>query len=78
MEERKFWDQYMDAYERCLSATSSKSAPWYVIPADDKKNTQLLISEVVLETLQGMKMEYPETTPERAAELQTIRTLLTK
>jgi PPK2 family polyphosphate:nucleotide phosphotransferase len=78
MEERKFWDQYMDAYERCLSATSTKDSPWWVIPADDKRNTQLLISEVVLETLQGLKMEYPETTPERRAELQTIRTLLTK
>jgi PPK2 family polyphosphate:nucleotide phosphotransferase len=78
MEERKYWKQYMKAYEECLSATSTKTAPWYVIPADDKANAQILISRVVAETLSGLKMEYPEPTPERRAELQAIRTLLTK
>ncbi len=78
IEERKYWKQYMNAYEECLSATSTKNAPWYVVPADDKENAQLLISQVVLETMSSLKMTYPEPTPERRAELQAIRTLLTK
>ena len=45
IEERKYWKQYMQAYEACLSATSTKIAPWYVVPADDKKNTRLIISQ---------------------------------
>ncbi len=78
IEERKYWKQYMNAYEECLSATSTKNAPWYVVPADDKENAQLLISQAVLETMSSLKMTYPEPTPERRAELQAIRTLLTK
>jgi PPK2 family polyphosphate:nucleotide phosphotransferase len=78
MEERKYWDQYTTAYEQCLAATSTRTAPWYVIPADDKMNAQLLISQVLVETMGGLKMAYPEPTPERRAELQTIRTILTK
>ena len=78
MEERKYWTQYMQAYEECLAATSTKTAPWYVVPADDKQNAQLLISQIVLETMTSLKMAYPVPTPERRAELQAIRTLLTK
>jgi PPK2 family polyphosphate:nucleotide phosphotransferase len=78
IEERKYWKQYMQAYEQCLTATSTKTAPWYVVPADDKTNAQILISQVVLETMRSLKMAYPEPTPERRAELQAIRTLLTK
>jgi PPK2 family polyphosphate:nucleotide phosphotransferase len=78
MEERKYWDQYIAAYEECLAATSTRTAPWYVIPADDKMNAQLLISQVLVETMGRLKMAYPEPTPERRAELQTIRTILTK
>jgi len=73
LEERKLWKQYMDAYEQCLSATSSKQAPWYVVPADDKKNARLIISEVILDTLQGLKMDYPETTAARGKELLGMR-----
>ncbi|MEO8096156.1 MAG: ADP-polyphosphate phosphotransferase [Acidobacteriota bacterium] len=78
IEERKYWKQYMEAYEDCLTATSTKTAPWYVVPADDKANAQLLISEVIRETLSGMKMSYPEPSPERRAELLAIRKLLSK
>ncbi len=78
MEVRQYWKQYMKAYEACLAATSTKTAPWYVVPADDKTNAQILISRVVVETLASLKMSYPEPTPERRAELQAIRTLLTK
>jgi PPK2 family polyphosphate:nucleotide phosphotransferase len=73
VEERALWKEYMSAYEKCLGATSSKEAPWYIIPADDKKNARLIISQVILETLDGLNMHYPETTPERHEELLEIR-----
>jgi PPK2 family polyphosphate:nucleotide phosphotransferase len=47
--ERKFWKQYMKAYEECLSATSTSDAPWYVVPADDKENARLIVSQIVLD-----------------------------
>ena len=73
IEERKFWDKYMKAYEKCLEATSTDDAPWYVVPADDKENARLIVSEVIVETLTGLKMSYPETTEERRRELLAIR-----
>ena len=73
MAERKFWDQYMRAYEECLGATSTKHAPWHVVPADDKFNARLIISRVVIEALQGLKMSYPKTTHARRRELLAIR-----
>ena len=71
--ERGFWDQYMGAYEGCLSATSTEEAPWYVVPADDKKNARLIVSQIILETLEGLKMSYPEASEERRQELMAIR-----
>jgi len=76
--ERQYWKQYMDAYERCLTATSSHHAPWYVVPADDKDNARLIVSRVVLDCLSGLKMAYPRTTPKRKQELEEIRKLLEK
>ena len=73
IEERSFWKQYMQAYEACLSATSTKKAPWYVVPADDKKNTRLIISQIILDTLKALKMSYPETSSKRQQELLSIR-----
>jgi PPK2 family polyphosphate:nucleotide phosphotransferase len=78
MEERKFWKQYMEAYEECLGATSSKHAPWYVVPADDKQNARLIISQIVVDALASLKLRYPETTPERHQELLAIRKQLAK
>lgn len=78
IEERKFWKQYMQAYEACLSATSTETAPWYVIPADDKKNARLIISQIVLETLKSLGMRYPETDDNRRRELLSIREQLVK
>ncbi|HEV8146523.1 MAG TPA: ADP-polyphosphate phosphotransferase [Bryobacteraceae bacterium] len=78
LEERKFWNQYMQAYEDCLSATSTRDAPWYVVPADDKKNTQLIVSQIILDALKALKMEYPEPDAKRRRELQTLRKLLSK
>lgn len=73
LEERKFWDHYMEAYEACIEATSTKDAPWYIIPADDKKNARLFVSSILLDTLEALKLTYPETSPERHKELLDIR-----
>ena len=78
IKERKYWKEYMQAYEACLSATSTETAPWYVVPADDKKNARLIISNVILETLKGLNMSYPTTTKARQKELQAIRKRLAK
>ncbi|MDT3778998.1 polyphosphate kinase 2 family protein [Nitrospira sp. MA-1] len=78
IKERKYWKEYMNAYEACLSSTSTETAPWYVVPADDKKNARLIISNVIVETLKSLNMSYPTTTKERQKELQTIRKRLAK
>jgi PPK2 family polyphosphate:nucleotide phosphotransferase len=71
--ERKYWKHYMAAYEDCLHATSTRHAPWYVVPADDKENARLIISQIVLDALNGLKMAYPKTTAKRRRELIVIR-----
>jgi PPK2 family polyphosphate:nucleotide phosphotransferase len=73
IKERKFWKHYMKAYEQCLGATSSANAPWYVVPADDKENARLIVSQIVVDTLEGLKMAYPRTSNARRRELQSIR-----
>jgi PPK2 family polyphosphate:nucleotide phosphotransferase len=73
IEERKFWPLYMQAYEACLSATSTETAPWYVVPADDKHNARLIISNIVVETFKSLDMHYPETDDKRRQELLAIR-----
>jgi len=78
IEERKFWKQYMEAYEDCLSATSSCEAPWYVVPADDKQNARLIVSQIVLDTLKALRMTVTETSAERHQELLLIRERLAK
>ncbi|MDI1230285.1 MAG: polyphosphate kinase 2 family protein [Methylobacter sp.] len=78
LEERKFWNQYMRAYETCLSATSTTNAPWYVVPADDKKNARLIISQIILDTFKGLNMHYPKADAKRQQELLSIRHRLTK
>lgn len=78
IEERKFWKHYMKAYEACLSATSITNSPWYVVPADDKNNSHLIISQIILDLLKGLKMTYPKLDKKRKNELQSIRRLLDK
>lgn len=73
VEERKYWDAYMEAYEKCLGATSTKEAPWYVVPADEKENSRLIISRIILDTMNKMQMKYPELDEKSRAELQLIR-----
>jgi PPK2 family polyphosphate:nucleotide phosphotransferase len=76
--ERNFWKQYMKAYEECLSATSTSDAPWYIVPADDKENARLVVSQIVLDTFEGLKMSFPKTNEKRRRELQLIRKQLAK
>jgi PPK2 family polyphosphate:nucleotide phosphotransferase len=78
LEERKFWKHYRDAYEKCLSATSTRYAPWYVVPADDKENARLIVSRIILDTFDELKMGYPVPSPQRRRELQAIRKQLMK
>ncbi len=78
IEERKYWKDYMRAYEACLEATSTKDAPWYVVPADDKENSRLIISEIILDVFNGLKMAYPKSSPQRRRELALIRKKLVK
>ena len=68
----------MKAYEACLGATSTGHAPWHVVPADDKENARLIISQIVLDTLKELKMSYPKPDRERRKELQSLRKLLAK
>jgi PPK2 family polyphosphate:nucleotide phosphotransferase len=71
VEERKFWKRYMSAFEECLSATSTREGPWYVVPADDKENARLIVSQIILDTLNGLEMTYPEVSAERSNELRS-------
>jgi PPK2 family polyphosphate:nucleotide phosphotransferase len=71
--ERQYWKQYMKAYEACLNATSTQHVPWHIVPADDKKNARLIVSQIVLDALDELKMAYPKTTAKRRQELKSIR-----
>jgi Polyphosphate kinase 2 (PPK2) len=68
----------MTAYQDCLSATSTDRAPWYVVPADDKPNARLIVSQIIVDTLSDLKLRYPKTDAERRKELEAIRGALEK
>jgi PPK2 family polyphosphate:nucleotide phosphotransferase len=74
--ERQHWNEYMSAYEHALSATSTREAPWYVVPADDKKNARLIMSAVINHTLESLDLEYPKLDKHRLAALKAARRLL--
>jgi PPK2 family polyphosphate:nucleotide phosphotransferase len=78
MEERKFWKRYQEAFEGCLNGTSTRQSPWYVVPADDKESARLIVSQIVLDALDGLKMAYPKTTSKRRRELEVIGKVLSK
>jgi PPK2 family polyphosphate:nucleotide phosphotransferase len=78
IEERKFWKDYMRAYGKCLSATSTEEAPWFVVPADDKQNARLIVSRILLDTVEKLELSYPKTTPARRRELRSLRKKLAK
>ena len=78
VQERQYWDQYMEAYEECLSATSTKAAPWHIVPADDKKNARLFVSRIILDAMDGLKLAYPRVTQDQKRKLALIRKHLRK
>jgi PPK2 family polyphosphate:nucleotide phosphotransferase len=78
VDERQHWDDYMKAYAQCLSATSTEHAPWYCVPADDKKNARLFISQIILDTLEKMDLKLPQLTEERRQELKAMHDRLAK
>jgi len=74
--ERELWNEYMAAYQDCLRATSTRHAPWYIVPADDKKNARLIIADAIVETLADLKMSYPHPDKKHRKELESIRKML--
>ncbi len=76
--EREKWQDYQRAYEACLAATSTETAPWHIVPADDKENARLIVSQVIVDALGELKMRYPKPDPGHRKELQSIRKLLLK
>jgi hypothetical protein len=68
----------MKAYEDCFDATSTHHAPWYIVPADDKKNARLIVSQIIVDMMRKLKMAYPRTTAKRHLELLAIKKLLAK
>ena len=74
--ERKFWDDYMHAYEQCIENTSTSEAPWFIVPADDKMNARLIVAHAVTKALESLHLDMPKLTPARKKELAEIRTLL--
>ncbi len=76
IQERKYWKQYMEAYEACLSTTSTRHAPWYIVPTDDKENARLIVSQIVMDGLRELKAAYPQITAKRQRELKSLRRLL--
>ncbi len=71
--ERRFWSDYMEAYEDCLTETSTHNSPWYIVPADDKENARLIVSQIVLNVLDELSMSYPKTTSRHRRELKNVR-----
>ena len=78
VEERRLWREYRRAYEECLAATSTSHAPWYIVPADDKKNARLIVSGILHQTLRELRMRYPEADAQRRRELRKLRKLLAR
>lgn len=77
MNERHFWKDYMNAYAQCLEHTSTEDCPWYVVPADDKPNAQLIISQVIIEAMAKLHMDYPKMSREQLKDIETLRSQLT-
>ena len=76
--ERGYWKDYMKAYEACLTATSTAESPWFIVPADDKLNARLIVSQIVLNALDELKMSLPKADKARRKELLELRKLLAK
>jgi PPK2 family polyphosphate:nucleotide phosphotransferase len=71
--ERECWDDYMKAYEEMIAATSTKAAPWYVVPADNKWYTRVVVAAAIVDTLKELKLEYPKVTAEERKQLEAAK-----
>jgi PPK2 family polyphosphate:nucleotide phosphotransferase len=78
IEERRFWADYTKVYGKCLTATSTRRAPWFVVPADDKRNAHLIISKILLDAFLALDLKFPEATAARRRELAAMRAQLAK
>ena len=78
IEERKFWGDYMHAYEEAIRATASKHAPWFVVPADNKWFTRLVVAAAIVEALEGLDLAYPKLGSRKEKELAAVRAALAK
>src|SRR5215471_9101659 len=76
--ERKFWDDYMHAFEEAIGATATEHAPWYIVPADNKWFTRLVVAAAIVEAVEKLDLAYPTVDPEKRRELQTIRAALSR
>jgi len=76
--ERKYWPHYMEAYTDCLAATSTNHSPWFAVPADDKENARVIVSQIILDAFAALKMTHPKVTPTHRRELESIRKKLMK
>ena len=78
IEERKYWGDYMHAYEQAIRATASKNAPWFVVPADNKWFTRLVVAAAIVEALERLDLAYPKVDSKKEKELAAVRAALTK
>lgn len=76
LEERKYWKQYMVAYEEMIRKTASDKSPWYVVPADDKPYSRMVVASAIIHALDSMKLAYPEVSEDQVAELQRLKQVL--
>jgi polyphosphate kinase 2 (PPK2 family) len=70
--ERGYWRQYAQAYGEALSATNTRESPWYIVPADRKEVSRLIVSQILMNTIDRLVMTYPQPTPGRRRELLSI------
>jgi PPK2 family polyphosphate:nucleotide phosphotransferase len=78
LKERGFWDEYQDAYEDMIRNTATKQAPWYVVPADNKWFTRVVVAAAVIDTLASLNLKYPQVSPEQLKELAAAKRALTR
>ena len=71
--ERKYWDEYMEAYEELIRETSTKDSPWYVVPADNKAFSRVVVASAVIHTMDSLDLEFPKVSKEKLAELNAVK-----
>jgi PPK2 family polyphosphate:nucleotide phosphotransferase len=71
--ERKFWNEYMDAYEELIRHTSTKESPWYVVPADNKAFSRVVVASAIINTMDSLDLKYPKVGPEKLAALEEVK-----